>query len=116
MIKIANNLSRLLHKKAEEAKYDVLSDKQVMMPAGGLLGAGVGAGLLHLFGPKEKKTLLNYLLASGAGGAAGTGLGLLGANLKDSFNFVANEKAQGNPDGNPNKALEDETNKAINTK
>jgi len=102
----------MLEKRAEDDKYDLMADKKVMMPVGGLLGAGTAAGLLHMFGPKKKKTLLNYLLALGAGGFAGTGLGLLGANLKDSFNFVESEKEKGNSEGDPAKAIKQETEKA----
>jgi len=116
MIKLANNLSVLIAKQAENSDYDWMADKKIMAPASAVLGTGLGAGIFHLMAPKDKKTLLNYLLASGAGGVAGAGLGIMGADAKDAFNNVAKEQAAGNTSGDPNVAVQQETDKARKAK
>ena len=79
---------------------------------GGLGGAGLGAGLLHLLAEDDKKTLMNYLMAAGGGGLVGSGVGVGAGKLKDSFDFVAKEKEQGNADGDAGTAAKQETDKA----
>lgn len=107
MIKIANNLNKLIKRS---------SSTSVGVGVGsGLLGSIAGAGLLHVLADEENKTLLNYLLAAGAGAGVGSGSGLLAYNLADSINFHANNPGATPADAIPG-AIKDETEKAEEAK
>lgn len=97
MIKVANNLQKLV------------SSPLVIGTGVGLLGGGLGAGLFHLLANKEKRTLINYLLAATAGAVP---TGYVAGTLTDSINTWKAEKELGNPDMNPSVAIEQEAESA----
>lgn len=72
MIKIANNLQKLYN------------NPTAMGVGSGLLGGGLSAGLFHFLADKEKRTLVNYLLAASAGALPAGVVGLIPSALNSN--------------------------------